>query len=59
MRAIIFLFISTVFGQAASRYADLGRTINRNTGFAHATRGVNRYTLTRCTVTSPRIRGCK
>ena len=46
MRAIVFLLlISSAFGQTASRYAELRRVINRNTGFAHATRGVNMYTL--------------
>jgi hypothetical protein len=46
MRAIAFLlFISSVSGQTAARYAELRRVINRNTGFAHATPGVNMYTL--------------
>jgi hypothetical protein len=30
---------------AASRYDELKRVINRNTGYAHMTRGVNMYTL--------------
>lgn len=30
---------------AESRYEELKRVINRNTGFAHMTRGVNMYTL--------------
>ena len=46
LRAIVFLlFISSAFGQSASRYTELRRVIDRNTGFAHATRGVNMYTL--------------
>jgi hypothetical protein len=46
VRAIVFLlFISGAFGQTAGRYAELRREIDRNTGFAHATRGVNMYTL--------------
>lgn len=46
MRAIVFLlFISSASGQSARRYAELRRVIDRNTGFAHATRGVNMYTL--------------
>jgi hypothetical protein len=46
LRAIVFLlFVSSVSGQTAARYAELRRVINRNTGFAHATRGVNMYTL--------------
>jgi HEAT repeat protein len=46
MRAIVFLLlISSASGQSTGRYAELRRVINRNTGFAHATRGVNMYTL--------------
>lgn len=46
MRAIVLLLIvSSASGQSASRYAELRRVIDRNTGFAHATRGVNMYTL--------------
>jgi HEAT repeat protein len=46
LRAIVFLLlISSASGQTAARYAELRRVINRNTGFAHATRGVNMYTL--------------
>jgi hypothetical protein len=46
LRAIVFLlFLSTASGQSGSRYAELRRVIDRNTGFAHATRGVNMYTL--------------
>jgi len=46
LRAIVFLlFISSASGQSAGRYAELRRVIDRNTGFAHATRGVNMYTL--------------
>jgi hypothetical protein len=32
-------------GQGTDRYGELRRVIDRNTGFAHATRGVNMYTL--------------
>ena len=46
LRAIVFLlFLSSASGQSARRYAELRRVIDRNTGFAHATRGVNMYTL--------------
>jgi hypothetical protein len=46
LRAIVFLlFISSASSQSARRYAELRRVIDRNTGFAHATRGVNMYTL--------------
>jgi len=46
LRAIVFLlFLSSASGQSAGRYAELRRVINRNTGFAHGTRGVNMYTL--------------
>lgn len=46
LRAIAFLLIvSSALGQSAGRYAELRRVIDRNTGFAHATRGVNMYTL--------------
>jgi hypothetical protein len=46
LRALVFLLIvSSASGQSAGRYAELRRVIDRNTGFAHATRGVNMYTL--------------
>ena len=46
LRGLVFLlFISSASGQSARRYAELRRVIDRNTGFAHATRGVNMYTL--------------
>ena len=46
MRAFVFLLlISSASGQSTGRYAELRRVIDRNTGFAHATRGVNMYTL--------------
>ena len=46
MRAMVFLLLlSSASGQSTGRYAELRRIINRNTGFAHATRGVNMYTL--------------
>jgi hypothetical protein len=46
LRAVVFLLIvSGASGQSAGRYAELRRVIDRNTGFAHSTRGVNMYTL--------------
>jgi hypothetical protein len=34
-----------VLSAQSARYVELRRVIDRNTGFAHATRGVNMYTL--------------
>ena len=31
--------------QSSTRYTELKRVVNANTGFAHFTRGVNAYTL--------------
>jgi hypothetical protein len=46
LRMIVFaLLAGSASGQSADRYAELRRVIDRNTGFAHATRGVNMYTL--------------
>jgi len=42
---IVLTLAGSAFGQGAARYAELQRVIDRNTGFAHATRGVNMYTL--------------
>jgi hypothetical protein len=42
---LLVLVAVGVSGQNAGRYAELRRVIDRNTGFAHATRGVNMYTL--------------
>jgi hypothetical protein len=42
---VLLLIVSSASGQSAGRYAELRRVIDRNTGFAHATRGVNMYTL--------------
>ena len=42
---VFFLLSASAFGQSAGRYAELRRVIDRNTGFAHATRGVNMLTL--------------
>jgi hypothetical protein len=42
---VFFLLSASAFGQSADRYAELRRVIDGNTGFAHATRGVNMYTL--------------
>lgn len=46
-RALAMVAILLTCGGAAaeSRYEELTRVINRNTGFAHMTRGVNMYTL--------------
>jgi hypothetical protein len=43
--AIVALVLSCGGAGAESRYDKLTRVINRNTGFAHMTRGVNMYTL--------------
>jgi hypothetical protein len=40
-----FLLVAGASGQNTNRYSELRRVIDRNTGFAHATRGVNMYTL--------------
>jgi len=37
--------LSTTVAAERSRYDELKRVIDRNTGFAHMTRGVNMYTL--------------
>lgn len=42
--AIVLLLVSTP-AWAWSRYDELKRVVNRNTGYAHMTRGVNMYTL--------------
>lgn len=42
---IWLLRLAAVAVQGADRYSELRRVIDRNTGFAHATRGVNMYTL--------------
>ena len=42
--AIVLLLVSTP-AWAGSRYDELKRVVNRNTGRAHMTRGVNMYTL--------------
>jgi len=42
--AIVLLLVSTP-AWAGSRYDELKRVVNRNTGYAHMTRGVNMYTL--------------
>jgi hypothetical protein len=45
-RVMVFVLVaSSASGQNADRYLELKRVIDRNTGFAHATRGVNMYTL--------------
>jgi hypothetical protein len=46
LRVIVFVLLAgSASGQSAGRYTELRRVIDRNTGFAHATRGVNMYTL--------------
>src|ERR1700687_2763725 len=46
LRVMVFaLLAGSASGQSADRYAELRRVIDRNTGFAHATRGVNMYTI--------------
>ena len=42
---LMVLSCSLVCGAQSDRYRELRRVIDRNTGFAHATRGVNMYTL--------------
>lgn len=43
--SLILLLSTLVCGAQSHRYRELRRVIDRNTGFAHATRGVNMYTL--------------
>jgi hypothetical protein len=46
LRVIAFLLLAaSASGQRPARDAELRRIIDRNTGFSHATRGVNMYTL--------------
>jgi len=43
---VLILILTQAFAQAAdARYRQLVRVIDRNTGFAHMTRGVNMFTL--------------
>ena len=42
---LLVLLAASASGQSADRYAELRGIIDRNTGFAHATRGVNMFTL--------------
>ncbi len=42
MKAVL---LAALLWFAADRYNELWKVIDRNTGFAHATRGVNMYTL--------------
>ena len=42
---LVFMLAASASGQGTDRYAELRRVIDRNTGFAHGTRGVNMYTL--------------
>jgi len=41
----ILVFLVSVPAGADARYDELKRVVNRNTGYAHMTRGVNMYTL--------------
>jgi hypothetical protein len=43
--AVVGLVLLAGGAQADPRYDELKRVVNRNTGFAHMTRGVNMYTL--------------
>jgi hypothetical protein len=45
LRIVALLLAASASGQSADRSAELRRVVDRNTGFAHATRGVNMYTL--------------
>jgi hypothetical protein len=46
LRVLVFALLAvSASGQGTDRYAELRRVIDRNTGFAHATRGVNMFTL--------------
>lgn len=42
---MIVLLLVSLPAWAESRYDELKRVVNRNTGYAHMTRGVNMYTL--------------
>jgi len=43
--AIVAILVTCDSAAAESRYEELTRVVDRNTGFAHMTRGVNMYTL--------------
>ena len=43
--AVVVLALLSGTSGAASRYDELKRVIDRNTGYAHMTRGMNMYTL--------------
>ena len=43
--AAIAIALAPIASSQPSRYVELRRVIDRNTGFAHGTRGVNMYTL--------------
>ena len=45
MTLLLAAALSTTVAAERSRYDELKRVIDRNTGFAHMTRGVNMYTL--------------
>lgn len=46
LRVLVFAALAVrAPAQSSDRSAELRRVIDRNTGFAHATRGVNMYTL--------------
>jgi hypothetical protein len=45
MALILPLVAILAYGQTPARYRHLQRVINNNAGFAHATRGMNMYTL--------------
>jgi len=43
--ALLFCLAGLAAGQTSPRYEELKRVIDRNTGFAHMTRGMNMFTL--------------
>ncbi len=45
MRIVAVLLVGGILWAQSPRYVELRRVVDRNTGFAHMTRGVNMYTL--------------
>jgi hypothetical protein len=45
MRAACLIVVAGLLHAESARYLELRRVVDRNTGFAHGTRGVNMYTL--------------
>jgi len=52
--AVVACLASMALPQTSARYNELKRVVDRNTGFAHATRGMNMLTL--YAVRGPRLR---